>query len=118
MDLPQELVRMVIIIGIPYPPPKDSVIQLKRAYYDENIRKGLGNDWYNAQAFRKISQALGRGWRTSDDYSIGVLLDNRLSFKSNIDQLPLWIKNSLYKAKDWDDGLEEIKTFLKKVQEL
>ena len=72
MDLPQELVRMVIIVGIPYPPPNDSVIQLKRAYYDENIRQGLGTDWYNAQAFRKVAQALGRGWRTSDDYSIGV----------------------------------------------
>ena len=118
MDLPQELVRMVIIIGIPYPPPNDSVIQLKRKYYDENIRKGLGNDWYNAQAYRKISQALGRGWRTSDDYSIGVLLDSRFSFKSNIDQLPLWIKNSLHKAKDWDEGIGTITTFLEKVQEL
>lgn len=118
MDLPQELVRMVIIIGIPYPPPNDPVIKLKRNYYDQNIRKGLGTEWYNAQAFRKVSQALGRGWRTSDDYSIGILLDNRFSFKSSIEQLPLWIKNSIYQAKAWDDGKEAITTFLKKVKEL
>ena len=118
MDLPQELVRMVIIVGIPYPPPNDSVVQLKRAYYDENIRKGLGTDWYNAQAFRKVAQALGRGWRTSDDYSIGVLLDNRFSFQSSIDQMPLWIKNNLIQAKEWDEGIEIINSFLEKVQQL
>ena len=118
MDLPQELVRMVIIIGIPYPPPNDPVIQLKRNYYDENVRKGLGLEWYNAQAFRKVSQALGRGWRTSDDYSIGILLDNRYSYRSSIDQLPLWIKNSLYQAKNWEDGINIMKSFLQKVQQL
>ena len=118
MDLPQELVRMVIIIGIPYPPPNDSIVQLKRNYYEENVRKGLGTDWYNAQAFRKVSQALGRGWRTSDDYSIGILLDYRFTFKSSIDQLPLWIKNSHYQAKSWEDGIKTIKSFLQKIQNL
>jgi Rad3-related DNA helicase len=118
MDLPQELVRMVVIIGIPYPPPNDPVIQLKRHYYDENIRKGLGNDWYNAQAYRKVSQALGRGWRTTNDYSIGILLDNRFTFTSSIDQLPLWIKNNLHLAKDWSDGIRTVNSFFQKVKDL
>ena len=118
MDLPQELVRMVIIIGIPYPPPNDSVVQLKRNYYEENVRKGLGTDWYNAQAFRKVSQALGRGWRTSDDYSIGILLESRFNYRSNLEKLPLWIKNSFYEAKNWDDGLDKITEFLHTIKEL
>lgn len=117
MDLPQDLVRMVIVIGIPYPPPKDPIIQLKRAYYDD-MRKGLGLEWYNAQAFRKVSQALGRGWRTSDDYSIGILLDNRFNYSSSIDQLPLWIKNSLHKPKNWNEGIKAIKTFLSTIKSL
>ncbi|MFV2015036.1 MAG: helicase C-terminal domain-containing protein, partial [Candidatus Heimdallarchaeota archaeon] len=116
-DLPHELVRLVIIIGIPYPPPKDPVIQLKRSYY-ENIRKGLGIDWYNALAFRKISQAIGRGWRTSTDYSIGILLDDRLAYNSSIEKLPLWIKNSLYVPTSWQDGMYAIDKFKNSLNKL
>jgi Rad3-related DNA helicase len=117
-DLPHDLVRMVIILGIPYPPPNDPVIKLKREYYD-TMRKGLGTDWYNALAFRKISQAIGRGWRTSTDFSIGILLDERLTFSSAIEKLPLWIKNSLSVASSWNDGLNSINKFeqtLKKIK--
>lgn len=116
-DFPHDLARMVILIGIPYPPPFDPIVQLKREFYDKK-RKGLGQEWYTAQAYRKVAQALGRGWRTDEDYAIGILLDHRFKWSGVINQLPIWIKNRLHKARDWQDGMQEVVKFLTLVRKL
>jgi regulator of telomere elongation helicase 1 len=116
-DFPQELSRMVIIIGIPFPPPNEPYIKLKRDYYNQK-RHGLGFEWYQAQAYRRVAQALGRGWRSDKDYSIGILLDQRFTGYSVSNQLPLWIKNRIYRARDWTDGKRVIQDFLTRIKGL
>jgi len=116
-DFPNELSRMVIICGIPYPPIHDPVIKLKRDYYEQQ-QKGLGQEWYQASAFRKVAQALGRGWRSDTDYSIGILLDERFMYNSVTNKLPLWLTNRLYKSKGWEDGQRVIEDFLVRVENL
>lgn len=69
--------RMVVVVGVPYP-VMDSVTKLKRVYYNTK-EKGLGNTWYQAQASQKVSQALGRVCRNSEDWGLGILLDRRWS---------------------------------------
>lgn len=107
-DFPGKYTRAIIVCGIPYAPVKDPLVTLKKAFYD-SIRQGLGTDWYRAEAFRKVSQGLGRGWRGRDDYAMGFLLDNRFTSPQALKMLPMWLKNRTSVAKDWlsiDDSIE------------
>ncbi|MHA2335428.1 MAG: helicase C-terminal domain-containing protein, partial [Candidatus Hodarchaeales archaeon] len=109
-NFPGNYSRAVIVCGIPYPPP-NPYISLKRAFYEKK-RKGLGMEWYKAQAFRKVAQALGRGWRNKEDYAMGFLLDSRYSY--SIDQFPLWLVKRMKKEKRWDLIQKDIEIFFSK----
>ncbi|MFW9991509.1 MAG: helicase C-terminal domain-containing protein [Candidatus Odinarchaeota archaeon] len=111
-NFPGNYSRAVIVNGIPYPPP-DPYITLKRAFYEKK-RRGLGNEWYAAQAFRKVAQALGRGWRNKEDYAMGFLLDKR--YIQSEDQFPLWLAMRMKRIESWKLIKQEIKAFFTKHQ--
>ncbi|MHA1449127.1 MAG: helicase C-terminal domain-containing protein [Candidatus Hodarchaeales archaeon] len=98
-NFPGNLARAVMVCGIPYPPP-DPYIKLKRSFY-EHQKNGLGKEWYKAQAFRRVAQALGRGWRNKDDFAMGFLLDYRFSSHSSRSQFPLWLETRMKNASNW-----------------
>jgi len=75
IDFPSEELEIVIIVGIPYPPPSAKQYALQQ-YYDEKY----GNGWkyvMEAQAVRKIMQAIGRLIRKEDDRGIAIIMDER-----------------------------------------
>ncbi len=75
IDFPSEELEMVLIAGIPYPPPSAKQQALLR-YYDRNY----GNGWkyvMEAQALRKIMQSIGRLIRKENDRGVAVILDER-----------------------------------------
>lgn len=109
-DFPGDYARTVIICGIPYASPKDPYIKLKREYYD-NQRDGLGRDWYDSQAFRRISQALGRGWRGREDKCMGILIDEKFTFLSNQSKFPKWIASQITVIKTWSQLVSHHQSF-------
>ncbi|KAJ8600177.1 hypothetical protein CTAYLR_001949 [Chrysophaeum taylorii] len=76
--------RLVICVGIPFPPPEPQIIR-KREYDGHNNN-------YTAQAFRALNQAIGRCLRHKDDYGAVILIDSRWSDPSNQRRLPTWAK--------------------------
>lgn len=56
------------------------------AFNDRRHRQGedvmTGQDWYSAQAFRALNQALGRCIRHSNDWGAIILLDSRVSYNA------------------------------------
>ena len=75
IDFPSEELEMVLIAGIPYPPPSAKQQALLR-YYDRKY----GDGWkyvMEAQAIRKIMQSIGRLIRKEDDRGVAVILDER-----------------------------------------
>ena len=51
--------RAVVVVGIPFPNTKDTQVDLKKRYNDEQRRKGSrqllsSTEWYTQQAFRYI----------------------------------------------------------------
>lgn len=114
-NFPEKESRCVACIGIPYPPVNDPWIRLKREYYNRR-RKGLGSEWYAAQAFQKVSQALGRGWRGKNDYAVGLLLDERFAWRENIGRLPAWLARRTLKMKSWENAREKIVDFFRNRQ--
>lgn len=75
MDFPSEELEMVVIVGIPYPPPTAHQ-QALRSYYDGKF----GNGWkyaVEAPTTRKMLQAVGRLIREESDRGIAIILDRR-----------------------------------------
>lgn len=112
IDFADNEARCVIAVGIPYASTKDPVVSLKMKYNDTYGKtKGLlkGQDWYVVQAFRSFNQALGRCIRHKDDWGIILLVDDRISSKT--DNLPKWVRAVQQSSKDYN-LLDELKNFI------
>ena len=84
MDFPSDELEVIIIVGIPYPPPSARQQALQK-YYE----KKYGNGWkyaVEAPTTRKLLQAIGRLIRDKDDRGIAIILDERAKrFKKYIE---------------------------------
>ena len=61
VDFLDACARAVLVVGIPYPPLYDVTVRLKRAFnHEHEALLGSGDDWYAAEAFRAVNQAVGR----------------------------------------------------------
>ena len=102
IDFPSEELEIVIIVGIPYPPPSARQSALQK-YYDLKY----GDGWkyvMEAHAIRKMMQAIGRLIRKEDDMGVAVIFDERgRRFRKYI---------KMEKARDADDVVNKIKEFL------
>ena len=60
VDFMDDCARAVVVVGIPYPPLYETSVRLKRAFNrDHEALLGSGDDWYAAEAFRAVNQAIG-----------------------------------------------------------
>ncbi|MFA5314274.1 MAG: ATP-dependent DNA helicase [Methanomassiliicoccales archaeon] len=100
LDFPGKELEMVIMVGLPYPPPSLANRKLQELY---DRRYGRGKGWEYAQAvpaLRKVQQSIGRLIRTETDRGAAVLLDSRIS--KYVEQLD---------AKRSDDPVAEVQRF-------
>jgi regulator of telomere elongation helicase 1 len=121
IDFADDLARLVIVVGIPYPNLGDTKVTLKKEFLDEsirntqklnnnNIRKLSSNDWYTQSATKAVNQALGRVIRHIDDYGSIILIDNRYSEMLRKQCFSKWLRE---RARVFDDVkvVIETKTF-------
>lgn len=99
-DFADRQARCVIIFGIPYPSLYAPEIILKRNYNDDHAKQknvefatSDGSEWYSAQAFRALSQAVGRCIRHKDDYGSIIMIDSR--FMQERSKFPRWMQDGL-----------------------
>lgn len=77
LDFPDEDLEMVIVVGIPYPPPTIPQKALE-AYCAKRFGEQRGREYAsNVPAYRKMAQAIGRLIRTETDVGAAVILDKR-----------------------------------------
>ncbi|EDR26949.1 regulator of telomere elongation helicase 1 rtel1, putative [Entamoeba dispar SAW760] len=110
IDFGDDMARVVIIVGIPYPSLGDINVNLKRDYNNqENLKNPdclSGSEWYSIQALRAVNQAVGRVIRHINDYGAFLLLDKRYSTNPVKEMLSGWMKKSLVIAdKNWEQDL-------------
>jgi DNA excision repair protein ERCC-2 len=75
IDFPSEELEIVLIVGLPYPPPSAKQSALQKYYENKNQ-----NGWkyaFEAPAIRKTMQAIGRLIRNENDRGIAIILDER-----------------------------------------
>lgn len=104
MDFRDDCARAVVAIGIPYPNLKDIQVGLKKEYSDKK--------WYETQAFRAVSQALGRVIRHKDDWGVVFLVDTRYSNKRTIENLSRWVREGVKHYEKYEDASGEFEGFL------
>lgn len=90
-DFKDDAARAVVVIGVPFP-SLDTEVKLKMEYEGRN-----GSAWYEAEAYRSVSQAAGRLLRHQADYGALLLLDRRFAGNSPPSQLSGWLRHELQK---------------------
>lgn len=114
IDFSDDMARMVIIIGIPYPNLGDVKVNLKKEFLDEfnnknfhlldkklSIKKLSSGEWYTQCATRAVNQALGRVIRHIDDYGSMILIDGRYKELLYKKMFSAWLRES---AKIYEDS--------------
>ena len=75
VDFLDDCARAVVVVGIPFPPLYETTVRLKRSFnQDHEAVLGSGDDWYTAEAFRAVNQALGERKLLSQFQRIGCKL--------------------------------------------
>lgn len=121
LDFSGKYARGVIITGIPYAPPMDMRVQLKRDFI--NINKSMfkdltGDVWYHIDAMRAINQAVGRAIRHSADYGVIVLCDSRFHLNQASNQrLPAWLIPYISSCQSFGSAIQRIRGFFRGVEE-
>lgn len=115
--------RAVFLFGIPYPDMGSDSIKEKIKYnkmrsnrYGNKVQLLTGEEWYSAQAYRALFQAIGRCVRHLRDYGAVILLDERL--KSDMSRFPNWVKRSYYENMDIHSLRNKLVEFYSKMKEM
>lgn len=87
MDLCDDQCRAIVMVGVPYPSIKDKKIEAKRNFLDSHNMRITGKQWYLAETYRSINQAMGRVIRNKKDFGGIYLVDTRFDNKDIKDQL-------------------------------
>jgi len=106
MNFPHDELRLLVIVGLPYPKP-DAYQKALLHYYA--LKYGEEKAWeyaYESQMIRKVLQALGRLVRDETDFGVAFILDSRAK------RLKKYIRNLLEKH-----NLEDIGMWLKRFEE-
>eukprot|EP00756_Hemistasia_phaeocysticola_P066460 Hpha_TRINITY_DN9246_c0_g1::TRINITY_DN9246_c0_g1_i1::g.28750::m.28750/K15362/BRIP1, BACH1, FANCJ; fanconi anemia group J protein len=104
IDFHDDWARAVICVGIPFASVTEEAVLQKRRYNDRRKAGAFGDppagclsgeEWYTADAFRALNQAMGRVLRHRHDYGAVVLLDSRHESTGTAGRLPHWLRTEL-----------------------
>ncbi len=101
IDLPNELLNAVVIVGLPLSVP-DLKTKALMQYYQERFRKGREYG-YIFPAMNKVLQAAGRCIRTEEDKGAIILMDDRYWWKQYKQCLPSDWSINAFNAKKLKD---------------
>ena len=106
INFSDDLARMVVMVGVPYPNPNDVVLK-------ERARR-VGANYIEALAARAGNQSIGRAIRHINDFASVVLLDHRYTRPGGIgDSLPKWMLKSKWHGTDFGSTLGAVGKFFR-----
>ena len=113
INFKDDLCRVVIMIGLPYPNPNDIELKERMKYLNENIDNKAGNVYYQNLCMRAVNQSIGRAIRHKFDFGVILLMDYRYSERQNIYQsIPNWIKKSYIKCDSFQKAYQPFCKFI------
>lgn len=108
IDFSKEESQCVICLGIPYAPPDSN----KKSFCIKS-KIDYGN-LSTLDAMIYVKQAIGRSFRSKDDYGIIILLDYRYSQIDLLKMLPKWVSNPIF-VENTEMCIFEIDKFIDKI---
>lgn len=116
IDFADDAARAVLTIGIPYPNVKEVTVDLKKTYNDvarvEKTNLMPGRDWYAAQAFRALNQALGRCIRHKSDWGAIIMIDSRLRSGNTMNNISKWLRSVMRDSNDYSNVKGSLEEFV------
>ncbi|RCH91609.1 Fanconi anemia group J protein, partial [Rhizopus stolonifer] len=116
IDFSDHYCRAVVTLGIPYPGVKDLEVKLKREYNNKRRMRQKdvlsGQEWYSAQAYRAINQALGRCIRHRNDWGAIILLEERFCQQEVMNGLSKWVKGQFRVHSSYLAAMSSLKQFV------
>lgn len=109
INFSDDLARLVVVVGMPYPDKRDIGLQEKMKYADSI--GDSGSALYDAICMKAVNQSIGRSIRHAKDYASIVLLDSRYSQTKVLSQLPNWIGSQVVVHETVASSLDELKRF-------
>ena len=87
-----DLGRLVVVAGLPYPNPTDPELVARMQYLDA-AEKGAGRAYYDDLCWKAVNQSVGRAIRHRQDYATVLMLDARyVDVGPSIEnRLPEWV---------------------------
>jgi chromosome transmission fidelity protein 1 len=107
-----ELARMVIVCGLPYPNYKNNPELAEQLSYISKF-KSNENDYYQILCMRAVNQAIGRAIRHREDYAAIVLIDCRFASESITKFIPSWVKERLTVSASFGRGFSTLASFFR-----
>jgi chromosome transmission fidelity protein 1 len=92
INFSDDMGRMVIMIGLPFPNKQSVELQERMKYLDSHTSL-TGTEYYENLCMRAVNQCIGRVIRHQNDYACVVLLDIRYKSARIQQKLPKWILN-------------------------
>lgn len=106
INLKDDLARIVIIFGMPFPNIKSEENKLKYNFLAQKCSfKYSSFDLMENDCMISINQTIGRAFRHSNDYAAVLLVDKRFKNEKVIRKLPPWIQHTITDCSDYINTL-------------
>jgi len=119
INFKDDMARVVLVAGLPYPDFTDPELREKMRYLDEEKKKtgggGItGDKYYFNLCMRAVNQSIGRAIRHIGDWSAILLCDERYVTDKVWGGLPGWIREGGGRRNGtWDDVKKDMQAFFK-----
>lgn len=116
INFSDELGRMIIMVGMPYPNIKSPELQEKMTYLNANFKRDEqgrqpGQIHYENICMKAVNQSIGRAIRHRGDYAVICLFDKRYSRPGVASKLPSWIGKSLVRTEKYGQVIGNVAKF-------
>lgn len=78
INFSDDLARVIMVVGLPYPNKNSIDMKEKMKYYDSlNTNMITGQAYYENSCWKVVNQSIGRAIRHQNDYAAILLVDER-----------------------------------------
>ena len=112
--------RLVVMVGLPYPNPQDPELQERMRFMDRQAAEAVpprpspSKDYYVNLCMKAVNQCVGRAIRHINDYAAILLLDGRYVEQTAVSsRLSNWIGKSLRRSRNFGECQGSLVRFFK-----
>uniref|UniRef100_A0A7S0ZIM9 Helicase ATP-binding domain-containing protein n=1 Tax=Timspurckia oligopyrenoides TaxID=708627 RepID=A0A7S0ZIM9_9RHOD len=113
INFSDDLGRCVMVVGMPFPNPRDPELIQVIDHIKTTIGSGYSAQYMEDLCMKAVNQTIGRAIRHAKDYASIILLDHRYERASIQNKLPSWIRDDLISTHQFGQCIRNLSTFFK-----